>query len=1719
MSIEFPYCFSEVMEPRQAPSERERLLKITQADREWLRAVLLPDHQARQALEKPMLVEKLSFTMRNSKVVDLAGSFLMTARARDSAFLYTPGFGIEHFDSRSQAVDRLTERLNDPELRDELLRFVALRVKASLDFTHSATVLTEVIRGRVFPDRRRSIDASLEDNQDCLQTELLKLPTLRSLLIRALAVEAGQCFAQVSLESVTVISYASGVDDECRLKRCQLSICSLTDVLLKHYKESAWPQNQTREFIAPGYSPGTGDTHHWEAIIEKVSTRLIHHFRRELSNFWNAPLDNGRSRRNFFAEAMGTTFRSELLKQQLSENLSPHDHYWLSGLYPHAPSRLKQISVRSVSGKTQKASYIEVTHAFQGSNRAVAPDKFFLYISERLKVFDSSESLDESVRRQWVNPHQEILSALPLQARADLMQFHVVPEGERAVSLPLFQNIIETILSSQLSNIRYIIERYRQRGGDLNLDAAFDIALDIRAMFDRRLLLSDARGRWSTRLDLLNTEYSHSAPLQAAPATTLEEAKQRLLALETLKTEVLNGLANRPQLMTYAEKVLSGELVAAHRSDLTPTNIYINRDTGTHAQQGSHQALSSTTLIEHLLERSVGRVGPLSNTIGLGLFSQSPEGSWLPINNLDIATTNEIVTLALKHFLPNFLRQHRSVYASIRERLIEAVSQGLRNEVSQRMVDSSLKQNARKLLDIVLDSPDIQRRRSLNGFIPDAFRLTLKRSQLSLPELLFNCFLITERGGLDPHNSGNALLWTPEYGLEIFDSPYSVEIELNRRLIDPVERLPLLTNSARIRRASEAQPDNHQSEPRIGFELIEQGFLSSCFQSLTDKALDEIAYTASMGLSANNLHNRVQSCLAEHANVEHLDKSIDATRNNALRLSLPAWLATAEHDGQLALAALLDQYRQQADAAKDIHYDIPDLHSFTRAKLSALLHRDFPGEGLDPDQLTVSTLLPDTKAVSSLSLVTYALQHVDNLKVHANVARANGSDPLPDALTGGYLKSLIKETAIGSQYASLLDSFLSPRGGSRERQTVFSTHLLWQCLERGLTQVLQKRLSNSAYHLIKQVLGMPDGLARTALDGLSIIFRPLELVTAGRVAPDLARGLYLIGSSLIEQGPQVLLSTHGEGAVFREYSNEAALLRALSHTGELQKEVLNKLPQAARHYYANTVFTSSQPAVRITNNAIQGNLFARLYNDHLLWLKKKLNFQHMTGERHAWDWVVSLLKTGLYQGAQFMLGRLRLPLVIWQTFSQLKDAYDNAWKGHWKTAMGEFVSVLAQLALAQKGQASALSSATIADTSSAEAETAIHAPYPRLGWAHPILTKEQIARLHSYEVTDVALKDLSHEASLNIYTHAASNRQYAAVGGSIFQVGKENERWRILTEVEQGPWIKKDTQGQWALDLPGRLLGGGLVTQWRDRLENQRTLRQELEVQAVGMPAIKRLFPDKARRIGQAHELAVTYLKNAEVRLQSLTNDSRLDRQRHAYVKDFFGVSSLSRALRQEIEAMINTLLQTALDPARAPATSDLYVIGAGKKLDEPCVAFVLTCEAKKRIYLSEKFFEPNLQAYQPIRPRTFNMLLHSMASTLLHEFSHIALDALDISYLNAFYPFHDLIDTSTPDGEERQRWVREIQEESLSHRTPVLKLFRTEDTLSGGWTDVEGKAFERVLTLTGAKELYQARSHFLSDPVKRANVILANADSVALLISHLGRPIESYPLFAGFVP
>ncbi|WP_248767635.1 DUF6543 domain-containing protein [Pseudomonas sp. MWU12-2345] len=1409
------YYLSQAMELRDTPSALEISLRIGTTERNWLRNLFLASQDARQALDTPMSVDKLFIVAQGSPATELAGAFLVSGPRGQRVFLCTPGFGLEPFDHRELALKKLLERLGLPPQRDELLRFVALRIKAAIRFEPPPILVSEPIRGVVLVDRRQSIETCLDYSLKNLHDELLRLPTLKSLLNRLFENHLGRHFPHVNLTALRVISYATPLsgDGTATLPLQQLSTRQLSETLLEHYNRGVWPEGQSREFVAPGYSSSATDTVVWEAALASLSGQLYSHLESTLRDFWKEPLDNGQPRQELFIDAMGTRFRAELLQQEQDWNtLSPEDYYPLCGFYPLEASRLHELTPYTLSVKTSRLTGALANAFVVRSDRQQHP-AFFCYAAGRLLAFESESSLLASVKPLLQDPDHgnDLRHGLSLRERADLKDSQPLDIALTVGNPEVFEALFNSVVAKQLDNVAYVLARYRSSNGALALAAAFERALDVRALIDPRLVALAPLGRWSHRLDLSPSERFVTPGSRRVLTPVLDTVRYQLKTLSELKESIAEVLKKRPSLKDFIQSELSRELNLVHRGNLSPGNLYINQYTSALPTLGDTTLLpsSSQSLVEHFLERLTQHSGALVKTAHSGLFSKDSEGHWARVSDLDITRLNTIVEKVLPDFLGHYLRQQRSVYSELSERLSEAVTSGLRREAQFKALQNTLRETDLEVLDNLLDSHRRDQRPGLRGFIPDAFELTLKTDGAAAPIKLRNCYLLTERGGLDNEHSGAVQLWTPVQGAETFHSFHAAEVELQRRLHDPVERLSLLENIARSEQPAhlplpQNHHTNHRAYPALGFELIHNGFRGNRQNSLVDKVMGDLAHAVASPYSGEHFHQHLQSCLDAHSTVPTLEKAIQAAQNATLHLALPTWLADASDSRQFALASLLDRYRQDAATTGDYHQDIPDIRDNARTKVMSLLSRDFPAARLDPDKINVSLTLRNATEIIRESLTDFALRHFDHID-QSSIVASTPTGWLPEGLTGDRLKSLVKEAAVGSHYANLLDSYLSAsESGSAQRQRAFQKHFFWQSLLHAFTQVIGNSLSATAHGYIKHLLAMPDGLARKPLNGQSIDVRPLELISGAQAKADPVPGFYLIGPKSAERGPRILLSPQGPLPIFQEYTDEAALLTDLKDSDSLQQRVLERLAHERRAHYAQQVFGAQLRPLGISDNPLRGNFFQRLYQDTTALLKNMLGRQNVQDQHSAWSNVLSWLKAGLYQGAMFMLGRLRLPLLIWQTLPQLKDATQKAWQGRWGEAIEEFVIGLAQLAVARRGW----SRSSLTGPMPTETEALIESPFADPAWGDARLTPGQKAAILGHEAHEVALADMTPDLATGLYRDTATGKTFAAVGGKVFQVQEDNRRWRIVKEQARGPWLQQNPYKQWSFNLQEHCLEG-----------------------------------------------------------------------------------------------------------------------------------------------------------------------------------------------------------------------------------------------------------------------------------------------------------------------
>ncbi len=197
------------------------------------------------------------------------------------------------------------------------------------------------------------------------------------------------------------------------------------------------------------------------------------------------------------------------------------------------------------------------------------------------------------------------------------------------------------------------------------------------------------------------------------------------------------------------------------------------------------------------------------------------------------------------------------------------------------------------------------------------------------------------------------------------------------------------------------------------------------------------------------------------------------------------------------------------------------------------------------------------------------------------------------------------------------------------------------------------------------------------------------------------------------------------------------------------------------------------------------------------------------------------------------------------------------------------------------------------------------------------------------------------------------------------------------------------------------------------------------------------------------------------------------------------------------------------MSPSMSPIDSKRYVVGINRVGNESASAFIFEADPLRRVFLTEQFFRLPTYRFKlnVIRSGEFKHGPHYRATILIHELSHLVLKTDDIAYLESQAPFVDLLDDAS---EYRLRIRNELtyqQQKTLSYHTDRDKLFRQLD--EDAWRDLrrtDGNGKQTILRIAGKKTLDEARDVFYDDVRKRIDITLKNADSVALLVTLLGR-------------
>lgn len=1078
-----------------------------------------------------------------------------------------------------------------------------------------------------------------------------------------------------------------------------------------------------------------------------------------------------------------------------------------------------------------------------------------------------------------------------------------------------------------------------------------------------------------------------------------------------------------------------------------------------------------------------------------------------------VKTFSDIETLISADFAsqPVTLSALQRVYLeNMKPRLAHALSVGIRGEASLRLLDAALGETDRAIVDTVLnpDQPDRKNRRSLKGFRPDAYSLTLECSgQMNILPLA-NCVLLTERGGLDPQHSGRTVLWTPAQGLEVFDTVSRAKQELERRLLDPHKRLALLENLSPVQRTY------HQRYSLGALRLIEGHVLQRLSQSSIDHFLGYCDHLRALKLDGAKQTKALQA-LTKTVVDTNLRRATSIAQAITLQQSLPAWLAMAPVEEQQLHIELLEQYRNSVDDDKDYLHGLKTLKSYVHDTLVSLLGKRFSGTLPDPDDIEITPNL--TLAGPARSLTEFALNHVNIAQGTGFKIASKTTQSLPQGLDQSAVRQLLLSLNIKQTYAKqVTDSLSSKSADADTRRLRFIRQLSWQLMQDAHAQKLQQRLSDSGFDLIRQVMDMPDAIARAAVNGAHAIVRPLELIKTVGAAAVKTLGLYLIGPVSGQKGPHVLYAPYHAGSPFTEFDNETSVVSALNTPGSLQELLIRRLPASEQSGFRNLLKSIVGQASEITlaSNPIGGNLLIRLFSDNTRLLSQMLGTQSEVSGQADWEAAKNLFSSGIQRISGLLPGKLAYGLFLWQAYKDFKDSAEALQDHHWKRALLNFIAGAVQmLSLGKLSLEESVGTAQATTETLAEPKaTPVAAPQ----WSQVKFTAPTRTSLQPFETTAVELKDLKKNSADGTYLETTNKQTYAPIAGKVYRVTKPGAIWQMIKDTEEGPALLTTPDKQLVLDSDIHTVHyGKALSKMHNQSASHKYARQVLNIEARGMQDIRAKHPEKARMIVQAIDLARYYAFNSLhnlAQLRQLNPGTRLD----TFLRTFFDADPIDASLLDKIKKVIVPICTALVDPNVDFMNTERFVVGSNKYEIGNTIAFVIDDDAQNRVHFTERFFDQQLDWYESSLTEPFNVDDHARAVTLIHEFSHLFSKTVDIAAVEARRPFSDLIATVTGYGATVKQTQQDFQRQALSLATPREELFAHWDETLQSWISLDSivgleHVGKDILKTMGCTTMDEARDLFLDrgNVPLRTDIILRNADSIAYLISEMGRQLD----------
>jgi len=1689
---------------------------------------------------------------------ELPGALMISHSDNDDpqVYLYTLLYGIEPFDNRESLLQYLNAGI------DSFLQALPELEAERLDAPVFESWMCAIVDVQV-----EAVSALFQDIE--------ALPTLRSAMAELLQNDIERPSLDVPLDidwvSVQIARQSTASDGSTTIEI--EGTCSLLDAALDTYSGIALKADQSYVFL-----DGNGQTLDavWSKPYRDALTRvwnvLPDSFERTLQAYWRGTTLT--SRRDKAVLALAESLRQTLLDNKANGALTTRQFADLRHLLPGRVVRNDQgvMRISKLAAMFPEQQPLKLAGMF-----AV---EFVDLVDQSVWLFCAETGLRQFKDRSALLAHISTAAGRAFLFRHLSFNVHALASWKGALDLAyepfdgnqgdLASDLVDGIIAFQQRNLNFALaRRYADRH---EAQLMVDDALDVRRLLDSRLSARNDSGRWrqvprsfvpqmtnANAVEPSSTlQLSVAVPKQAAaPTSTTPEAATRheetwVSQLQALEADLLHVRMSRPGIEACARRLLNTQLcvLADGRFDARDVQLRL-------PEAQADEPPRTISLVNWLLERVSGarvvdlpvgtRVFVTSDVSATGYFTASMQRLAL----------NRLIKRAHAQFPESYLKQ-------IRESPLSVVREGdrqtaldqstcairtrqLRLQLAVEKYRKELDSDVLDMLQQLLDRPAQAVRSALGNLQVQVCTVSIEHDPGLEPALLSNAFVFHRPADAE----GPLVFWSAIKGLRIYNSLNELTNRLNgwlRRQNQRVWLQALMSDedtllisqwlqrpaSLGIRLQTQVIEESFIERLQRGEDLRQYQGIESAYFFATRRKLDSHAFV--------KFSREAETQDTATATLDNFTLSVESL---LMAARLPDWLSKASDVDLATYCDLLKLYFKVESQGQDFLFGVPKLNEFARNMLVSQLADDFPGQRIEPDEISVRHFRYVTPGVMGTNsplgvaaateayketLTDFVLNHLGADKGFSLSVSTHEPHNVISVLTPPYLSELARKLDVGAKYQKMLEEKLGPHSPDyASRYIQFCWQFPAQMLEMAFEQKLERVISEKAWRCIKRVIDMPDALAREPVEGVPVALRPFALIPAPGMEADVATGIYLFGPDDPSVGPVVLHAIFHDDFCFREYPDEAALMADLHKDTDLQTLVLQRLtPQARARYDAGGFNAPHLPTgivaplelptdvplpPTLSRSAVTGNAMLFFFEGTLSAMKQLAKNQTVTTAQSDWASFTYLLTLSGEQVLTFLPGKLGMLVSAWQSQSWFKSSFSSATTERWGRAVSEFGAGLAMLLsqrIAREEENEVAAREEPEDDLLQRTPESEGAQPADFSWGNGELSADLKTRLRAFEVNDVELQALQKDPLLNLYMGKTASKRYASVGGKVFQVRQIEGVWRVVGDHTRaaGPPLRLNSRQHWELDVKWGLFGGGPVVSRIKTSSTDRNVSEVFITQAQGMTQIRAFNRDNARRIGQAHLQAKRYVENALDNLKFPDTTAALDSRVQTLVEDFFGVTTVTPALRQALQRSTKTLFDELLDASLSPWSSSRFVVGVNKPGYERTLGLTVKGDPKRRIFLTERFFAaPRYELVDAAQTMGFDSGAHHRATVLIHEVSHLALDTYDIAYLESPAPFLDLLKNTTLNEALIKEGITEIQRTCLSHRTPRDRLFQVLG--NEGWRDLteeDGESFETILELTNTLNLESARDVFLADEHIRWQLMMKNADSVALLMTLLGR-------------